>query len=98
MQLFYEGYDPAWILGRDKGPPVETKPKPPPPKEEKKPVNIFTTPNSLTSTFFSRLLLRMSPVVAEMVVVVVGFRMVELLGSFASSICFVPFVSRWRIV
>ncbi|KAL3698335.1 hypothetical protein R1sor_012411 [Riccia sorocarpa] len=32
-QLFYEGYDPRWILGRDKGPPVEAKPKP---KEEPK--------------------------------------------------------------
>ncbi|CAM6103752.1 unnamed protein product [Calypogeia fissa] len=37
MELFYEGYDPTWVLGRDKGPPVETKPKPPAPKEEKKP-------------------------------------------------------------
>lgn len=37
VQLVYEGYDPTWVLGRDKGPPVETKPKPAPPKEEKKP-------------------------------------------------------------
>ncbi|BBN04312.1 hypothetical protein MPTK1_3g03550 [Marchantia polymorpha subsp. ruderalis] len=28
--LVYDGYDPRWIIGRDKGPPVVPKPKLPP--------------------------------------------------------------------